>query len=129
MRARVHFSDVYQNNIVQWDGYFLTLEVIQTSTFILADGSHSVNIGVKMSPSESALGSDLFIGFHAKYYKQHQSLFDSLKPGDHVYFEAYMAEVGDEYKAHHLHGKSLTKQGEGVDPKDINVKKTKIHLE
>ena len=62
---------------------------------MLNDGSHSINVGVKMQPSESAIGGDMVIGYHAKYYKQHQAVFDGLKAGDHILFQAFLAEMGD----------------------------------
>lgn len=73
----------------------MSREVLSTSTFILQDGSHSVNVAVKMDPSESAIGADLIIGFHARYYKDHKATFDKLKQGGKIQFKSYLAEMGD----------------------------------
>jgi hypothetical protein len=51
--AKMTFNEKYENNIINWSGYFAEVKSKQQSGFNLFDNDHHLSILVKMSPSES----------------------------------------------------------------------------
>lgn len=54
------FNDRYENNVVQWSGYFAETKARPQNALIFASDHHAT-ILVKMSPSESDVFADLAI--------------------------------------------------------------------
>lgn len=62
-----------------------------------------LNILVKMEPSESTVFADLVLTVDSDKYQENKKMFDGLKKGDGIKFEAVIQGLGSEFKMHHLH--------------------------
>ena len=62
---------------------------------------------VKMSPSESEVFADLVLSISTDMYTNNKEMFDNLMKGDGIDFEGVFIGLGNEFKMHHLHAKSL----------------------
>ena len=104
------FNDKYENNIVNWSGYFAEVKERRQSFFGL-NNEHHLSILVKMEPSESAVFADLVLSVSTNMYNEKKEFYDSLRKGDGIDFEAVVVNLGNEFKMHHLHGKKVNKNG------------------
>jgi len=59
VHARSVFNKKYENNIVQWNGYYA--ETKQTNALPFFASSHAINLLVKMLPTESSVYPDLVL--------------------------------------------------------------------
>jgi hypothetical protein len=94
------FNDKYENNVINWSGYFAEVKIRQQGLFWF--GGKELNILVKMDPSESTIFADLVLTVPAPIYSKSKSLFDSLKKGTGISFEGTMLNMGNEFKMHHV---------------------------
>jgi hypothetical protein len=61
------FNEKYENNVVNWSGYFAEVKVRQTG--ILWSSVKELNILVKMDPSESTVFPDLVLTVPSSLYQ------------------------------------------------------------
>lgn len=64
---------------------------------------HALNVLVKMSPTESSIYPDLVLSISSELLARRKQVFDTLKKGDEIKFEAKIMSLGNEFKMHHLH--------------------------
>lgn len=55
-----------------------------------------------MEPSESTVFADLVLTIPAEMYKNNKKMFDGLKKGNGLKFDAIVQGLGSEFKMHHL---------------------------
>lgn len=103
------FNEKYENNIVSWSGYYAEVKAKQQSSFNLFNNDHHLSILVKMSPTESQIFADLVLSVSSNYYYENKEMLDSLKKGDGIDFKAVLVGQGTEFKMHHLHSHTITK--------------------
>jgi len=60
-----------------------------------------------MSPSESTIFADLVLSISTEVYNKNKQLFDGLRKGDGIDFQAVLVGLGNEFKMHHLHAKDV----------------------
>ena len=92
------FNDKYENNVVNWSGYFAEIKKRQTPLFFFSN-DHHLSMLIKMSPSESAIFADLVLSISTDVYNKNKTMFDGFRKGDGVDFEAVMVGLGNEFKA------------------------------
>ena len=56
------FNEKYENNVVEWSGFFAEIKQRQTPLFWF-NNDHHLSVLVKMSPSESAIFADSLVAF------------------------------------------------------------------
>ena len=119
------FNDKYENNVISWSGYFAEVKERQKSLFGF-NNEHHLSILVKMEPSESEIFADLVLSVSTKQYEKDRDLYDSLKKGDGIDFDAVLVGLGNEFKMHHLHSKRVKKNGTTKHLKDIVVRESSL---
>lgn len=67
VHTKMVFNDKYENNIVNWSGYFTEMKMKQPSLFGL-NNENFLSILVKMEPSESAIFADLVLSVSYNAY-------------------------------------------------------------
>jgi hypothetical protein len=72
------FNEKYENNIINWSGYYAEVKAKQQAGLNLFDNNHHLSILVKMSPSESQIFADLVLSVSSAYYRENNALFDGL---------------------------------------------------
>lgn len=123
-KANNIFKRKYQNNIVNWSGYFIEKKEVQASIF--SERSHSLNVLIKMEPSETEFEPDIVISFSGSVHEQFKETIDSLQNGDLVNFSASFVSIGDEFNTNHLHAKSIFKTGEKKSLPEIIIIDSKL---
>lgn len=119
VKAKDIFQKKYFNNVVNWSGYFIDIRRSQAISF--GENSHSLNILVKMEPSETETDPDIVLSFSNSVANSYKELIDSLKTGDEVHFNAKFMALGDELRVNHLHALSLQKTGKNKQLPDIII--------
>lgn len=107
VHTKMVFNEKYENNIVRWSGFFAEVKEKQKSFFGM-NNKHHLSILVKMEPSESAVFADLVLSVSSENYEKNKEVYDSLKKGQGIDFEATLISLGNEFKMHHLHVKKLS---------------------
>ena len=93
------FSQLYQDNIVEWDGYYIDTK----SKHYQGLGVHQdMSILVKMNPSESDEFADIILSIGETAFQAHKDTLAALQKGDHLRFRARIRSMGNEFKLHHL---------------------------
>lgn len=100
VHTKIVFNDKYENNVINWSGYFAEVKIRQQGIFWFS--GKELNILVKMDPSESTIFADLVLTVPAPIYSQSKSMFDSLRKGTGISFEGTMLNMGNEFKMHHV---------------------------
>lgn len=119
------FNDKYENNIINWSGFFAEAKQQQRSLFGL-NNSHHLSILVKMEPSESTIFADLVLSVSTELYEANKIFYDSLKKGDGIDFDATLLGLGNEFKMHHLHAKRVSRNGGFKELQDIVVRESSL---
>ena len=125
VHTKMVFNDKYENNVVNWSGYFADVKKKDKSLLGLSD-EHFLTIFVKMEPSESSIFADLVLSISTKMYEKNRDFYDLLKKGEGISFEATMVGLGNEFKMHHLHGKRVTKNSSFKELDDILVRESSL---
>ncbi len=99
MHTKILWNEKYENNIVSWSGYFADSK---QKNYGLWSTTQELNILVKMEPSESTVFADLVLTIPADLYKKDKKMFDGLKKGNGIKFDAIVQGLGSEFKMHHL---------------------------
>ncbi len=100
VHTKIVFNEKYENNVVNWSGYFAEVKVRQTGIFW--SSVKELNILVKMDPSESTIFPDLVLTVPSSLYKLQPDFYDNLKKGVGFNFEAVLMNMGNEFKMHHV---------------------------
>merc|ERR1712060_19787 len=103
-------NDKYENNVINWSGYFAEVKKKQTPLFWF-NNDHHLSVLIKMSPSESPIFADLVLSISTETYNANKAMFDGLRKGDGLDFEAVLVGLGNEFKMHHLHAKRVSQNG------------------
>ena len=74
VHTKLVFNEKYENNVVNWSGYFAEVKVRQTG--ILWTSVKELNILVKMDPSESTIFPDLVLTVPSSLYQQQADFYD-----------------------------------------------------
>ena len=119
------FNEKYENNVVEWSGFFAEIKQRQTPLFWV-NNDHHLSVLVKMSPSESAIFSDLVLSISTDVYNKNKAMFDGFRKGDGIDFEAVIVGVGNEFKMHHLHAKSVVKNNTFKELDEIVVRESAL---
>lgn len=119
------FNDKYENNVVNWSGYFAEIKKRQTPLFFFSN-DHHLSMLIKMSPSESAIFADLVLSISTDVYNKNKTMFDGFRKGDGVDFEAVMVGLGNEFKMHHLHAKSVVRNNTFKEFDDIVIRESTL---
>lgn len=101
VHALHEFTQIYQNNIVDWDGYYIDTKY-KHKTYSMIGSEYFMSILIKMDPSESENFADIVLSISQEAYKNNKDVLDSLEKGDHLVFRAKMKTMGNEFKLHHL---------------------------
>jgi hypothetical protein len=109
VHTKMVFNQKYENYKVEWTGYFAEVKTKSKPLFPWSQNDHELLILVKMEPSESNIFADLVLSVSTGVYKKEKVMFDSLKKGEGIHFEAVIVGLGSEYKMHHLHAQSVSK--------------------
>ena len=125
VHTKMVFNDKYENNIINWSGYFAEVKEKQKS-FLGLNNEHHLSILVKMEPSESTIFADLVLSVSTRMYEANKEFYDSLKKGDGIDFEATLVGLGNEFKMHHLHAKKVQKNGNFKQLQDIIVRESSL---
>lgn len=104
------FNEKYENNIVNWTGYFVEVKSKQLG-YVMFGTDHHMSILVKMAPSESEIFADLVLSIGTEEYEGNRKMFNELKKGEELAFSANLISMGNEFKMHHLHAHGLAKTG------------------
>jgi hypothetical protein len=123
--AKMNFNEKYENNIVSWSGYFADIKN-KSQGFSLFDNDHFMSLLVKMSPSESQVFPDLVLSLSTSFYNENSSMIKSLRKGDGIDFKGVLIGQGTEFKMHHLHGKTLRKNGTFMELSEIVVRESAL---
>lgn len=124
VHARSTFNRKYENNDVQWEGYFA--ETKQTNALPFFASDHAINVLVKMWPTESSIYPDLVLSVSTELLNNKKSMFQSLRKGDHIRFKARIMGLGNEFKMHHLHALDIDKTGEFKELSEIIVRESAL---
>ena len=119
------FNEKYENNVVEWSGFFAEIKQRQTPLFWF-NNDHHLSVLVKMSPSESAIFADLVLSISTDVYNKNKAMFDGIRKGDGIDFEAVIVGVGNEFKMHHLHAKSVVKNNTFKELDEIVVRESTL---
>ena len=68
VHTKLVFNDKYENNVVNWSGYYAEVKAKQAPIFSFLPNNHHLSILVKMSPSESAIFADLVLSVSTELY-------------------------------------------------------------
>lgn len=79
-----------------------------------------------MEPSESTVFADLVLTVDSDKYKANKKMFDGLKKGDGIKFEAVIQGLGSEFKMHHLHAVDVVPTGSFKLLNDILVRESAL---
>ena len=109
MHARSVFNKKYENNVIEWTGYYVETKQVQSWALFKTDIVDQLMI--KMSPSESILHPDLVLSLPYSVKRENQEMLETLKKGHELRFKAVMVAIGNEFKMHHLKAVSITKTG------------------
>lgn len=112
------FNDKYENNIVNWKGYFVEVKSRQVG-YVMFGSDHHISILVKMAPSESEIFADLVLSIGTEEYEGNKRMFNELKKGEEIAFSANFISMGNEFKMHHLHSHGIEKTGSSIELGDI----------
>jgi len=123
--AKMAFNENYENNVVSWSGYFVEVKNKQQG-ISLFENEHFMSLLVKMSPSESEQFPDLVLSVSSSLYNENKGMLKSLKKGDGLDFKGALVGQGTEFKMHHLHGKSLAKNGQFKEISEIVVRESAL---
>jgi hypothetical protein len=126
VHARATFNRKYENNFVNWTGYFAEIKGSAGAGVPFVGSDHTTNILVKMMPSESVLYPDLVLSVPSTLYSIEKETIKSLQKGDEIRFEAKIVSMGNEFKMHHLHAKSIKQTGNSVVLSDIIVRESTL---
>ena len=74
------YNDKYENNVVNWSGYFADVKKKDKNLLGLSD-EHYLTIFVKMEPSESSIFADLVLSLSTAMYEKNKDFYDLLKKG------------------------------------------------
>jgi hypothetical protein len=99
-KANEIFLRKYYNREVEWTGLFIDAAVVISS--LGPDPDHTLNINVRMIPSESLKEPDLYISTDDKKYAEYESVLKTIFTGDSIRFKAIFEEIGNEDRSHHL---------------------------
>lgn len=102
VHAMHQFTQTYENNVVDWDGYYIETK-FKHRDFSMFGNEHYMSILIKMDPSESDHFADIVLSISQEGYKNHKSVLDGMEKGDHLTFKAKIKTMGNEFKLHHLH--------------------------
>ena len=118
VHAKMQFNDKYENNIINWSGYFVEVKQRHVG-YVLFGTDHHISILVKMAPSESEKFADLVLSVGTEEYESNKKMYDGLKKGEEISFSANFLSMGNEFKMHHLHAQSVRKTGQSIELGDI----------
>jgi hypothetical protein len=122
VKATEIFKNKYQNNVVNWGGYYIDSKNINAMSF--TQNSHAMNLFIKMEPSETVKEADIVLSLTNSVYNDFKETIDSLKTGDHISFSAKFISLGDEFQVNHLHAHSIVKTGRFKSLPDIVITET-----
>lgn len=123
VHTKILWNDRYENNIVNWQGYYAEVKQRQRGVFW---PDVELNILVKMEPSESTVFADLVLTVDSTNYQANKKMLDGLKKGDGIKFEATVEGLGSEFKMHHLHAIDVTPTGTFKQLNDILVRESAL---
>ena len=133
VHALHEFTQIYQNNIVDWDGYYIDTKY-KHKTYSIIGSEYFMSILIKMDPSESESFADVVLSISQEAYKHNKDVLDALEKGDHLVFKAKMKTMGNEFKLHHLkllegdiNTKTIKDSGHTKDLDHISIQDTRIH--
>ena len=109
LKAKEIFKTKYQNNYVNWSGYFFQKRDVKRISFI--ENSHAINLLIKMEPTETELQPDIVLSLSDSLVTKNQIIIDSLQRGDEIHFKGKFINIGDEFNVNHLHAISIEKTG------------------
>jgi hypothetical protein len=109
VKANEIFKNKYQNNVVNWSGYYIDSKNVNTISF--SQNSHAMNIFIKMEPSETVKEADIVLSLTNSVYNSFKETIDSLRTGDKISFSAKFINIGDEFQINHLHAHAIVKTG------------------
>jgi len=69
---------------------------------------------------------DLVLSVSSDLLKKRKSLFDSLRKGEEIKFEAKIMTLGNEFKMHHLHAVDIERTGEFKELNEIVVRESAL---
>jgi len=72
------FSQLYADNIVEWDGYFIDFKQPNRQGLLGNSRGGQTTLLVKMNPSESDTFADIVISMSNVGYQMNKSVIDSL---------------------------------------------------
>jgi len=132
VHALHEFTQTYQNNIVDWDGYYIDTKY-KHKNYSWIGSEYFMSILIKMDPSESENFADVVLSISQEAYKNNKDVLDSLEKGDHLVFRAKMKTMGNEFKLHHLkllegdmNTKTIKDSGHTKDLSHISIQDTRI---
>ena len=132
VHALHEFTQIYENNVVDWDGYYIDTKY-KHRTYSVFGSEYFMSILIKMDPSESEDFADLVLSISQDAYKANKEVLDGLEKGDHLVFKARLRTMGNEFKLHHLKllegdgdTKTLKDSGHTKDLEHIKVQDTRI---
>ena len=124
VHAKIVFNERYENNAVSWDGYLYEAKEKNEKLMGLLNNERYLTLLIKMEPSESQILPDLVLSVSTNEYKANKNVYDNLRPGDGIDFDAIMVSLGNEFKMHELRAKSVKKNGQSRKFNDIEVKES-----
>ena len=80
VHTKMVYNDKYENNVVNWSGYFADVKKKDKNLLGLSD-EHYLTIFVKMEPSESSIFADLVLSISTAMYEKNKDFYDLLKKG------------------------------------------------
>ena len=123
--AKMSFNEKYENNVVSWSGYYADVKS-KSQGFSLFDNDHYMSLLVKMSPSESQIFPDLVLSISTSFYNENKGIIMNMRKGDGIDFKGVLVGQGTEFKMHHLHAKSLRKNGTFKELSEIVVRESAL---
>ncbi|EGR28821.1 hypothetical protein IMG5_168570 [Ichthyophthirius multifiliis] len=100
LRAKSNFNKVYLQNIVKWQGVFMSF-LNKPPKFMNSNQFYFIK--VKMEPSDSAIGSpDLALKVEYLIHQQYQDTLNQITEGDIILFKGKFIIMGDEFNEHVL---------------------------
>ena len=64
MHALHEFSQKYENNVVEWDGYYIDTKFKASGSYSFFETKHHMSLLIKMDPSESENFSDIVLSMN-----------------------------------------------------------------
>ncbi len=123
VHTKILWNEKYENNIVDWSGYFADVKPRQKGIFM---PETELNILVKMDPSESTVFADLVLTVNSNLYKSNKAMFDGLRKGNGIKFQATVQGLGSEFKMHHLNAIEVSPTGNFKLLNDILVRESAL---